>query len=211
MVTFARAERAALTELFKQVGPDAATLCEGWTAADLAAHLVARERRPDSGPGLAVPALRGWTERVRRKLKERPFSELVHLIGTGPPRASLFGLFPALDSMVNGIELFVHHEDVRRAQPGWEPRVLPAAVEASLWARLRQGGRVFFRRAPVGVRLQNPDGAVVTVKQGSPTVTLKGRPSELVLYGFGRGANARVEAEGDEAAVARLHAIRFGM
>jgi uncharacterized protein (TIGR03085 family) len=100
---------------------------------------------------------------------------------------------------------------VRRAQPGWAPRELPAAVEASLWSRLRQGGRIFFRRAPVGVRLQNPDGDTVTVKAGSPTVTLTGRPSELLLYGFGRGAHAQVEASGDETAVARLHATRFGM
>jgi uncharacterized protein (TIGR03085 family) len=211
MATFARAERAALSELLKQVGPDAATLCEGWTTADLAAHLVTRERRPDAAPGIALPAMRGWTERVRTRFKQRPYTELVHLIATGPPRVSLFGLIPGVDELVNSAELFVHHEDVRRAQPGWAPRELPVAVEASLWSRLRQGGRLFFRRAPVGVRLQNPDGDTVTVKAGSPTVTLTGRPSELLLYGFGRGAHARVEATGDEAAVARLHATRFGM
>jgi uncharacterized protein (TIGR03085 family) len=211
MATFARAERAALSELLKQVGPDAATLCEGWTTADLAAHLVTRERRPDAAPGIALPAMRGRTERVRTKLKQRPYTELVHLVETGPPRVSLFGLIPGVDELVNSAELFVHHEDVRRAQPGWAPRELPAAVEASLWSRLRQGGRIFFRRAPVGVRLQNPDGDTVTVKAGSPTVTLTGRPSELLLYGFGRGAHAQVEASGDETAVARLHATRFGM
>jgi uncharacterized protein (TIGR03085 family) len=211
MATFARAERAALSELLKQVGPDAATLCEGWTTADLAAHLVTRERRPDAAPGIALPAMRGWTERVRTRFKQRPYTELVHLIATGPPRVSLFGLIPGVDELVNSAELFVHHEDVRRAQPGWAPRELPAAVEASLWSRLRQGGRIFFRRAPVGVRLQNPDGDTVTVKAGSPTVTLTGRPSELLLYGFGRGAHAQVEASGDETAVARLHATRFGM
>jgi uncharacterized protein (TIGR03085 family) len=173
MVTFARAERAALSELLRQVGPDAPTLCEGWTAADLAAHLVARERRPDSGPGLIMRSMRGWTERVRGNLRQRPFSELVHLIATGPPKSSPLGLIPGLDTLVNGPEFFVHHEDVRRAQPGWEPR-----GDAS---------------------------------QGSPTVTLSGKPSELLLYAFGRGANAVVEVDGDDAAVARLHATRFGV
>jgi uncharacterized protein (TIGR03085 family) len=209
MVTFARAERAALSELLTEVGPDAPTLCEGWTTADLAAHLVARERRPDSGPGLMLRSMRGWTERVREGFKRRPYTELVHLVASGPPRSSLFGLIPGMDALVNTAEYFVHHEDVRRARPGWAPRKLPDEVEARLWRTLRQGGRAFFRRAPVGVRLRIPSGETATVRPGSPAVTLAGRPSELVLFGFGRGANAEVEVEGDEAAVARLRATRF--
>src|SRR5574341_686747 len=210
MVTFARTERAALSELLRHVGPDAPTLCEGWATADLAAHLVARERRPDHNPGLLLPSMRGWTDRVRNGIKQRPFTELVHLIETGPPRLSQFGLIPGLDSLVNSAELFIHHEDVRRARPGWEPRELPAEVEARLWQRLRQGGRAFFRRAPVGVVLRTPGGETVTVKRGSPTVTLTGKPSELLLYGFGRGDHARVAADGDAAAVGSLSATRFG-
>ena len=50
----ARAERASLCDLLAEVGPDAPTLCEGWTTALLAAHLVVRERRPDGGPGRGV-------------------------------------------------------------------------------------------------------------------------------------------------------------
>jgi uncharacterized protein (TIGR03083 family) len=46
--TLARAERAALCDLFDEVGPDAPTLCAGWTTRDLAAHLVIRERRADA-------------------------------------------------------------------------------------------------------------------------------------------------------------------
>jgi uncharacterized protein (TIGR03085 family) len=211
MVTFARSERAALSELLRRVGPDAPTLCEGWTAADLAAHLVARERRIDHGPGLVLPSMRGWTDRVRDKLKQRPFTELVHLIETGPPKLSPFGLIPGLDSLVNSAELFIHHEDVRRAQPDWEPRELPAEVEARFWRLLRRGGKALFRRAPVGVRLRAADGEAVTVRQGSPTATLAGKPSELLLYGFGRGDRARVEADGDPAAAGRLNATHFGV
>jgi uncharacterized protein (TIGR03085 family) len=211
MVTFARAERAALSELLRRVGPDAPTLCEGWTAADLAAHLVARERRIDHGPGLMLPAMRGWTDRVRDAIKRRPYTELVHLLETGPPRLSPFGLIPGLDSLVNSAELFIHHEDVRRAQPAWEPRELPAGVEAGFWRLLRRGGSALFRRAPVGLRLRAPDGETVTVRPGSATVTLTGKPSELLLYGFGRGDHARVEADGEAAAVGRLDATRFGV
>ena len=64
--TPARAERNALCDLFLEVGPDAATLCAGWHARDLAAHLVVRERRPDIAPGLFLPALAGHSEKVRR-------------------------------------------------------------------------------------------------------------------------------------------------
>ena len=52
--TLARAERHALCDLLIEVGPDAPTLCEGWSTFDLAAHLVVRERRPDRGPGLVI-------------------------------------------------------------------------------------------------------------------------------------------------------------
>jgi len=36
------AERAAMCDTFDAVGPARRTLCEGWTTADLAAHLIVR-------------------------------------------------------------------------------------------------------------------------------------------------------------------------
>ncbi|MFN7150135.1 MAG: maleylpyruvate isomerase N-terminal domain-containing protein, partial [Microthrixaceae bacterium] len=45
-VNHAQIERRQLCDLFDELGPDVPTLCEGWTARDLAAHLVVRERRP---------------------------------------------------------------------------------------------------------------------------------------------------------------------
>ena len=53
--TLAQQERNTLCDLFVELGSEAPTLCEGWSTADLAAHLVVRERRPDSGPGLVWP------------------------------------------------------------------------------------------------------------------------------------------------------------
>ncbi len=64
-VSDAQLERQTLSQLFDQLGPDAPTLCSGWTTLDLAAHLVVRERRPDSGPGLVWPPMAGYTDRVR--------------------------------------------------------------------------------------------------------------------------------------------------
>ena len=50
-------ERDELCDLFVARGPDAPTLCEGWTTADLAAHLVVRERNPLAGPGIVFGGL----------------------------------------------------------------------------------------------------------------------------------------------------------
>src|ERR1700731_945378 len=51
-VSYSREERLALCALLDKTGPDAPTLCEGWTTGDLAAHLVLRERRPDAAAGV---------------------------------------------------------------------------------------------------------------------------------------------------------------
>ena len=51
---YAQIERQELCDLFESVGPDHPTLCEGWTAADLAAHLVLRENSLKAF-GLVVP------------------------------------------------------------------------------------------------------------------------------------------------------------
>ena len=55
--SLAQRERSALVETMRATGPDAPTLCEGWTTRDLAAHLVVREARPDAAAGVIVPAL----------------------------------------------------------------------------------------------------------------------------------------------------------
>ena len=69
-----------------EVGPDAPTLCEGWLTADLAAHLVIRERRPDAAPGLVLPALSGYMDRVQRSVRDRySWPELVAKVRSGPP------------------------------------------------------------------------------------------------------------------------------
>ena len=45
-MSYSQEERLALCALLDKSGPDAPTLCEGWTTGDLAAHLVLREHRP---------------------------------------------------------------------------------------------------------------------------------------------------------------------
>jgi len=211
----ARTERAALAELLRELGPDAPTLCEGWTTRDLAAHLVVREHRPDTGPGIMLKPFAGWTEKVRRKQAAKPYEQSVRRFADGPPRLSPFGI-PGVDAAANTMEYFIHLEDVRRAQPGGAaPRELPADLVEVLWKRARSGSRMLLRGVPVGVALRRTDTGreepAVTVHKGSPEVVLSGAPGELLLYLFGRKAGADVEATGDAAAIETLREARTGL
>jgi uncharacterized protein (TIGR03085 family) len=204
-------ERARLAEALTAAGPAAPTLCAGWTSRDLAAHLVARERRPDSTPGLVLSGLSGWTERVRREYARRPYGELVEMVRSGPPRTSPFAL-PGVDRVANLTEHFVHCEDVLRgsptpadAGPPASPRTPDAAVTDALWGVLRVRARSLVGRAGVAVLLATPDGREHRVGSG-PVVRLSGEPGELVLVAFGRGAHAVVRREGDDEALAALAA-----
>ena len=198
-MTMAQRERRALAEIMSVAGPDAPTLCGSWTVRDLAAHLVVRERRPDASPGIMLKPLAGYLESVQAKAVRRPFPELLADVRSGPP---WWSPLKPVDAVVNLTEMFVHHEDVRRGEPGWEPRDLPAADEDKLWSTLRRMGRIVYRKAPVTVELATPDGrrAVVHTKSGTAHVTLTGKPSELLLHAFGRD-EVRIGTEGDPADV----------
>jgi uncharacterized protein (TIGR03085 family) len=210
MTRLATTERAALCDTALEVGEDAATLCEGWTVSDLVAHLLVREGSP-AAVGITVPALAGLTAAATRRVQRRSFPAMVERLRGGPPRLSPFAL-PRVDELANTLELFVHHEDVRRAQPGWEPRVLGDRSERTLWSMLGTPGKALTRRTPVGVSVRNATtGGVRVLKAGPPAVTVVGLPSELALFLFGRGAQARVELLGDELAVARLRDAELGV
>jgi uncharacterized protein (TIGR03085 family) len=212
-VSYSREERLALSDLLETAGPDAPTLCAGWQTSDLAAHLVLRERRPDAAVGVLGGPLAGHTERVQRRLGERQtYAQLVKAFRDGPPRLSPFSL-PGVDEAANTVEYFVHHEDVRRAQPGWEPRDIPAAQSTVLWKRLKSS-RLFLRKAPVGVELARDgdgDGHAgaagpyrVTMKNARPTVTVIGTPAELTMWVMGRTAVANVTYDGTDEAIGAL-------
>src|ERR1700741_1446763 len=107
-MSVAQRERAALVEILRAVGPDAPTLCEGWTTRDLVAHLVVRERRPDALPGLMFEPLASYTACMPTRLaSSTTWEDLVELFGSGPPVLSLFKI---LDPVASVHEIFVHHE-----------------------------------------------------------------------------------------------------
>lgn len=198
----ASSEREQLSELFLKVGPDAPTLCEGWQTRDLAAHLVLRDRRPDAAGGILLSALAGRTQRVQQEYAAKPWDELVELVRTGPPRWSPFS-FGLMNELVNGAEYFIHHEDVRRAVDGWEPRPADPRREDALWRTLRMSARRGYSKSVVGVLLKRTDGETIVGKRGPSAVTISGEPSELLLHSFGRDETL-VEFAGDEAAVAEI-------
>ncbi|MGH3899887.1 MAG: TIGR03085 family metal-binding protein [Pseudonocardiaceae bacterium] len=208
-IIVATSERRELCDLMDQVGPDAPTLCEGWTTRDLAAHLVLRESRPDAAAGILLPPLAHYTARVQSSLAQRPWSELVDLVRHGPARWSPFRL-PGLRDKINAMEFFVHHEDVRRAATSWEPRPADPRRAEVLWGLLCRGIRVLYRNPPVGVVLRIPNGSEHTARRGERSVTVVGAAEELTLHAFGRD-QAIVEIEGDQADVAGFRGSHRGV
>ncbi|WP_018545645.1 TIGR03085 family metal-binding protein [Streptomyces sp. LaPpAH-108] len=203
MSTFAKRERLLLADLLETAGPEAPTLCEGWTTRDLAAHVVVRERRPDAVAGQFVKQLAPRLDRVMEEYTAKPYSELIQLIRTGPPKLSPFSV-KQVDEASNTVEFFVHAEDVRRAQPDWSPRELDPVFQDTLWSRLERTARLAGRKAPTGLVLRRPDGQTVVAHKGAPVVTVTGEPAELLMFVFGRQDAAKVVLDGDPDAITKL-------
>lgn len=205
MTKFARLERTALADLLVDLGPDEPTLCVGWRTRDLAAHLVLRERRPDAAAGIVLAPLAGHTARVQRALAARPYLELVGMLRRPPLVLAPF------DEAMNTFEFFVHHEDVRRAQPRSQPRELPAGLPAKLWQQLRRSARLALRRFPAAVVLVAPGRGEERAGAGGPEVRVTGDPGELAMFVSGRQAAAHVELTGPSELTERLSEAQLGV
>jgi len=207
-MTAARRERSALVDTLRAVGPDAPTLCEGWKTRDLAAHLVVRERRPDATLGIAVPFLADYTAKVQNKVAQSTgWDDLVELVSSGPP---IYSPFKVLDAVANLGEMFIHHEDVRRAVDGWQPRVLDKPLATQLRRQLGLMSRMMLSNLPAQVVLQTPTGERIARVGRGDAVTLTGEPPELLLFVSGRDA-VRVEFDGDPQTIAAVRAAPRGL
>ncbi|GAA2098800.1 hypothetical protein GCM10009823_20270 [Brevibacterium salitolerans] len=178
------------------MGPDAPTLCEGWKTRDLAVHLVMRDRDLPAMAGEHLKLFAKRHERVDQVLRDTPWPELIGKIASGPTvwNPSSWGI--GVDSLMNTAEFLIHHEDVRRAQPGWRPRQLGTEVQKDMLPMVRSLALAYALRRGIHLVLQ-PRGfdEIRAGRTNRPTVTVSGLPVELLLYLFGRESRADVEVK----------------
>jgi uncharacterized protein (TIGR03085 family) len=196
-------ERRSLAADLRVADPDAPTLCAGWTARQLCAHLVQREHESLRSAWDQVTTKSPGEERFMGRMVAEAgtpdgYAALVDRFAAGPSPRSLMGRF---DEALNLVEYVIHHEDLRRGSGPVPPRELPAAELDDVWRRSRLFLKRGYRKAPVGVALAPDGGPVVPVRGGPDTVTVSGSPLELVLHAAGRRAAADVRIDGAPDAV----------
>jgi uncharacterized protein (TIGR03085 family) len=212
---YAKVERAALVDTLEAVGPAAPTLCEGWATRDLAAHLLVRERHPLSAAGIMIKPLAGHTERLQKSIAARDYASLLDKLRHPPVWSPTSN--PLVDEATNTLEMFVHHEDVLRAQPGWRRRAIDPGLSEALWKTVRRTSRLALRRFPAAVVIEKvTPGAAgetdrVSVGAGGTEVCLSGRPAELAMFLTGRQTVADVTLSGPDELIDRLRKARLGV
>lgn len=207
-LSLARRERHDLCDLALALGADAPTLCGDWDARDLVAHLLVRENSPLAAAGIAVPLLSGLADREMARAARRDFGVMVEKLRD--PGLTPYAV-PAFERVFNTLEYFVHHEDLRRAQPGWEPRDLHERDQSKLWSAITVAGRGLVRPAGVPVRIRRSDTAETAVlRRGLDPVVVTGLPSEVVLLLFGRDQVRGLAFEGPEERVRKLRRADLG-
>ncbi|OIR42492.1 TIGR03085 family protein [Corynebacterium sp. NML140438] len=189
-MSFAQTERNRLAELLLEVGPDAPTLCEGWTTRDLATHLFIRERKPLAAIGIFVRRAKRFLEAEEARLASWSYEDLVRMWAVGPPT-----LFMPSDQTLNTAEHFIHHEDVRRGDGVIEPRQFSKVINRELLRLAKRFGSATLKKVSVPVILTPPDLPPVVIgervgvsEQGDNVVRVYGEPGELLLWAAGRRA-----------------------
>ena len=162
----------------------------------------------DATFGIAIPFLAGYTAKVQNQTAQSTnWHDLVEMIASGPP---VYSPFKLIDAVANVGEMFIHHEDVRRAVDGWQPRVLDESIVAVLRRQLGLLSRVTLAKLPARVVLQTTAGQQIARVGHGDAVTVTGEPPELLLFATGRDA-ARVEFDGDPQTIAAVRAAPRGL
>lgn len=214
MTTWAQQRRQELCDTLGALTIEqwtAETLCAGWDAGDIAAHLIVREREPWAGPGLVLGGpFADLTDRRRRSWKARGRETLLAALRSGPP-------WPLATEQLGGaqiVEDWIHEQDVRRGGAGLSTPEPDPRLDALLWrAAVRFAARTLALDGDVVIELS--DGArryrlrtrrlvpLATPTTAEPDVTVTGPATELLLYAAGR-AGAQVMITGEEDAIGLL-------
>jgi uncharacterized protein (TIGR03085 family) len=215
MASHVLAERHELAELLHEVGPDAPTLCTGWDARLLLAHLVRRERSLlEVGARARLPLAGLAADKAMRAYAATiPYEELLTQLSEGAPPWSFFALPPAREAF-NLLEYAIHLEDVRRVDAAVAPRPLSESRQRAIFKRLRAMAGLAMRATPVPVELRWTDGRSIRVGPVGPSnnlVIVNGEPMELALVAYGRQRVARVSYSGNDAAIAKLIGAQLGV
>jgi len=155
--------------------------------------------------------LRKHLEQVTESFKTGPWDTMIKTFRDGPPMLSLSAI-PVLGDKTNLAEFFIHHEDIRRAQPEWAPRDDNPQLDDALWNPLKLMGRMLVRKSPVGVTLRSAGRDDIVAKTGDRSVILVGLPGEIVINLYGRPLDkVHVVVQGDPADVEAFEASPRGL
>ncbi len=184
------AQRDEFCRVLTMVQPDSPTLCAGWTAFDLAAHVWLLNHGPLSWPGLFLPPFAWLTTREMSRVKERfSYARLIEEIRTGPASLRCMPTDSREDYRHALGEYFIHTEDVRR--PNRMPRQdISTDLAEALWKRLRVAARLLHPLA--SWEFQTPQGGRSRIGRRTPSKRITGEPAELLLWVYGRTDTARV-------------------
>jgi uncharacterized protein (TIGR03085 family) len=202
-MTWVEAERQSFAFDFRAADPNAPTLCAGWSARHLCAHLVQREHSMLHNIWDQATTKTPGEERYMRRLVDDArtpdgYAALVERFEAGPFPRSLVGRF---DERLNLLEYVVHHEDLRRGSGPVPPRHLPPTELDEIWRRARPIVKRAYRKAPVGVELAPIGGTALAVRSGPSAVILVGSHIDLLLHAFGRRDAADVRVDGSSEGV----------
>ena len=207
------AERSAVAATLEVVGPAAPTLAGSWSALDVAAHLVSLDRlhglptflgRTIVARGVRLnDSLGRFAETGFRRERDRGFGNLTAALRGSPPsllqRESIVG--------VGLVEVFVHHEDIRRAN-GLPPRASPHELSAAIPWLLRYQQR---RLGEVALLVETDSGGRHRAGNGRTEVRLAGDVGEVVLWLAGRRIVSNAQLTGDADGLNFLDAARIAI